>query len=298
MLNFHKKEKDFLEAIRKTSQNSGFSEILIEKDYYCSLLLKEIFRIKDYPFSWPTQVVFKGGTLLNKCYAGFYRLSEDLDFSISDKPKTSRKQRSSLAKKSKEHVIDAVKKLSLDFSKEFEGHNENRLYSAEITYHSLITGIKNTIKIEFGIHEKVWERESLMAKTLLKNPLTQKPIVPDFNVQGLSLKEAYSEKIRAALSREKPAIRDIFDIHYAIKKRLIAGDRCYIKIHDISPMLKYKLKTLNCQIDLSDERKKEFLSQMETELKPVLRQKDFEEFNFEQAWNWLKILEQKISESL
>ena len=93
MLNFHKKEKDFLEAIRKTSQNSGFSEILIEKDYYCSLLLKEIFQKKDYPFSLPTQMVFKGGTLLNKCYAGFYRLSEDLDFSILNKPKTSRKQR-------------------------------------------------------------------------------------------------------------------------------------------------------------------------------------------------------------
>lgn len=214
MLNFHKKEKDFLEAIRKTSQNSGFSEILIEKDYYCSLLLKEIFQAKDY------LLVFKGGTLLNKCYAGFYRLSEDLDFSISNKPKTSRKQRRSLAEKSKKYVIDAIKKLSLDFSKTFEGHNESRLYSAEIAYNSLITGNKNTIKIEFGIHEEIWERESLMAKTLLENPLTQKPVLPDFHVVGLSLKEAYSEKIRAALSREKPAIRDIFDIHYAIKSVL------------------------------------------------------------------------------
>ena len=289
MLNFHKKEKDFLEAVRKTSQNSGFSEILIEKDYYCSLLLKEIFQAKD------CLLVFKGGTLLNKCYAGFYRLSEDLDFSISDKPKTSRKQRSSLAEKSKKYVIDAIKKLSLDFSKTFEGHNESRLYSAEIAYNSLITGNKNTIKIEFGIHEKVWERENLIAKTLLENPLTQKPVLPDFHVVGLSFKEAYSEKIRAALSREKPAIRDIFDIHYAIKKRLIEETKGYIKVHDISPMVKYKLKVLNCQIDLSAERKKEFLSQMKTGLKPVLRQKDFEEFNFEQAWNWLKILERKIS---
>ena len=228
----------------------------------------------------------------------FYRLSEDLDFSISDKPRTSRKQRLSLAKKSKEHVINAVKKLSLDFSKTFEGHNESRLYSAEITYNSLITGNKNTIKIEFGIHEKVWERESLMAKTLLENPLTRKPVLSDFLVVGLSLKEAYSEKIRAALSRKEPAIRDIFDIHYAIKKRLIEETRGFIKIHDISPMVKYKLKVLNSQIDLSDERRKEFLSQMETGLKPVLRQKDFEEFNFKQAWDWLKVLEQKISKSL
>ena len=137
-----------------------------------------------------------------------------------------------------------------------------------------------------------------MAKTLLENPLTQQPVLSDFHVVGLSFKEAYSEKIRAALSREVPAIRDIFDIHYAIKQRLIEEPKTYIRIHEISPMVKYKLKVLNRKIDLSDERKKEFLSQMDTGLKPVLRQKDFEEFNFEQAWNWLKILEQKISESL
>ena len=297
MLSFHKEEKLFLEAIRKTSQKSGFSDVLIEKDYYCSLILKEIFHGKGY-LDWSHFLVFKGGTLLNKSYVGFYRLSEDLDFSISDRPKTSRKQRSSLADKSKKHIISAVEKLSLDFSKTFEGHNENRLYSAEITYNSLITGSKNTIKIEFSIHEKVWEKENLMAKTLLENPLTQQPVLSKFQVVGLSLKEAYSEKIRAALSRETPAIRDIFDIHYAIKQRLIEEPKAYIKIHEISPMVKYKLKVLNRKINLSDERKQEFLNQMETGLKPVLRQKDFEEFNFEQAWNWLKILEQKIFEAL
>ena len=81
------------------------------------------------------------------------------------------------------------------------------------------------------------------------------------------------------------------------KKHLIGDAKAYIKINDILSMVKHKLKVLSRRIDLSDERKKEFLSQMETGLKPVLRQKDFEEFNFEQAWKWLKILEQKISKA-
>ena len=136
------------------------------------------------------------------------------------------------------------------------------------------------------------------AKTLLMDPITHNPVFSKFRVVGLSLKETYSEKIRAALSRKNPAIRDIFDIHYAIKKRLIEETRGFIKVHEIAPMVKYKLKILNRTVDLSDKRKKEFLSQLQTELKPVLRKKDFEEFDFEQAWNWLKILEQKISESL
>ena len=291
MSNFHKKKKDFLEAIKKTSQKSGFSEILIEKDYYCSLVLKEIFQIKDCP------LVFKGGTLLNKCHVGFYRLSEDLDFSISNIANYSRKERSDSAQIAKKCISEAVQNLSLIFSKPFEGHNENRLYSAEITYDSSIDEDKKTIKIEIGIHEKVWERESLMAKTLLENPITQKPVLSDFIVTGLSLREAYSEKIRAALSREKPAIRDIFDIHYALKRRLIEKSG-FIKIHDIVPMVKHKMKVLDREVDLSDKRKEELLGQLQTDLKPVLRQKDFEEFDFEQAWKWLKILEKEISKSL
>ncbi len=289
---YHENEIQFVEAIRETAKNSGFSESLIEKDYYCSLILKEIFRSKD------CFLIFKGGTLLNKCHVGFYRLSEDLDFSVSDPAKFSRKKRSYLAQVSKKCVNETVKNLSLVFSKSFEEHNESRLYSAEIGYHSLIDEDKKTIKVEFGIHEKVWERETLKAKTLLTNPISQKPVLPDFHLVGLSLKEAYSEKIRAALSREKPAIRDIFDIHYALKRRLIEEPHGFIKIHDIAPMVKYKIKTLNLKIDLSDKRKEALLDQLQTDLKPVLRKKDFEEFDFEQAWNWLKILEKEISKSL
>ena len=289
---YHENEIQFVEAVRETAKNSGFSESLIEKDYYCSLILKEIFQSKD------CFLVFKGGTLLNKCHVGFYRLSEDLDFSISKIAKHSSKKRSDLARVSKKVISEAINNLSLVFSKPFKGHDNNRLYSAEIAYNSLVAEDRKTIKVEIGIYDKIWERESLMAKTLLVNPLTQKSILPDFLVEGLSLKEAYSEKIRAALSRRKPAIRDIFDIHYALKNRFIEEPHGFIKIHDIAPMVKYKMRDLNRRIDLSSERKEDFLSQLQTDLKPVLRQKDFEEFDFEQAWNWLKILEKEISKSL
>ena len=93
--------------------------------------------------------------------------------------------------------------------------------------------------------------------------------------------------MRAALSRKKPAIRDIFDIHHAIKNQLI-------NIKDIMSMVKYKVNILNRKINLSDDRKEEFLSQIETDLKPVLRQRDFDSFDFEEAWNYLKVFEKEI----
>ena len=47
------------------------------------------------------------------------------------------------------------------------------------------------------------------------------------------------------------------------------------------------------------KQKERFLSAVRaTALKPVLRWKDFEDFDFEQAWNWLKKLEHSISISL
>jgi len=65
----------FREAIRFTSAETAFSTRLIEKDYFCTLMLSY--------FSTSAEMVFKGGTCLAKVHAGFYRLSEDLDFAIS-----------------------------------------------------------------------------------------------------------------------------------------------------------------------------------------------------------------------
>ena len=63
-----------LEELRRLSSEVGFSSKLLEKDYHLTKILHRISEkeIKD--------LVFKGGTCLNKCYLGFYRLSEDLDF--------------------------------------------------------------------------------------------------------------------------------------------------------------------------------------------------------------------------
>ena len=293
MSNFHKHKQKFLQSIRVTSNLSGFSEILIEKDYYCSLILNKLFQ------SFSSPLIFKGGTLLNKTHVGFYRLSEDLDFSITDDQKLSnREKRHTTARIAKKYINTAVEQLSLDFSKKIKGHNENRFYSTEIEYPSVVVKDKQKIKIEFGIQEKIWEKETLMANTILMDSITHNHVFPKFRVVDLTLKEAFSEKIRAAFSRKTPAIRDVFDIHYAIKQRLIEEPKGYIKIYEIAPMVKYKLKTLNRTINLCDKRKEMFLEQLETDLKPVLRKKDFEEFDFEQAWKWLKILEKRIFESL
>jgi len=65
----------FREAVNFTAAETKFAPRLIEKDYFCTLLL-------DYLTSADGAIVFKGGTCLAKVHAGFYRLSEDVDFAI------------------------------------------------------------------------------------------------------------------------------------------------------------------------------------------------------------------------
>ena len=62
------------EEVLRLGRVTGFPIMLLEKDYH---LTKILHKISEKNIE---NLVFKGGTCLNKCYLGFYRLSEDLDF--------------------------------------------------------------------------------------------------------------------------------------------------------------------------------------------------------------------------
>lgn len=285
MSNFPHDDKDtFVESVRVTAGKSQFSEALVEKDYFCSLILREIYSVDSH------KLIFKGGTLLNKTHAGFYRLSEDLDFSIGVAAGAKRGLRRNLMNPVKGILAQVVEKLSFSFSKELDGKNESMQYQGEIEYDSLLLGTKGTIKIDIGLRENVLEEEILLAKTLLQDPFLQEPVVADFKLKGLSRNEAYAEKIRAALSREYPAIRDIFDLDYAMSKQLFDPER-------IKPLVRQKFEIQNCKADLSPARKAAFAAQIETHLKPVLRKRDFDKFNFEKAWNIVCSFERLLKKS-
>jgi predicted nucleotidyltransferase component of viral defense system len=65
----------FREAVNFTTSETGFIARLIEKDYFCTLLLGHLAAARH--------AVVKGGACLAKVHADFYRLSEDLDFAVS-----------------------------------------------------------------------------------------------------------------------------------------------------------------------------------------------------------------------
>jgi len=276
----------FREALAYSEADKGLISTLIEKDYYCSLVLQ-------YFFSNETSLVFKGGTCLSKVHVDFYRLSEDLDLIIPVTADTTRTQRSAGMEPVKsmfEKLPSAVPGVTI--SEAFKGHNASRQYISSLEYHSVIVEKKEKIKIEVGIREPLLRpSESRLASTIVMNPFSGQPLLPPFKVGAMTLQEAYAEKIRAAITRKEPAIRDFFDVFHAIRKRELNTQD-----PDFLSMVKAKIDVPgNEPIDLSEERKQELHRQLEGQLKPVLRPSDFDGFNLNEAFELVRNITEALS---
>src|SRR4030042_1049746 len=94
----------FRAAVRFTSQVTTFTPLLVEKDYFCTMLLEYLSEANG-------GLVFKGGTCLAKVHADFYRLSEDLDFIVPMPVDAPRARRSKQAIPLKEAVEKLPERL-------------------------------------------------------------------------------------------------------------------------------------------------------------------------------------------
>ena len=244
-------------------------------------------------FIGQTSLVFKGGTCLSKVHSDFYRLSEDLDLIIpvtADATRTQRRANMEPVKSIFEKLPSAVPGVTI--FEAFIGHNASRQYIASLEYDSVIVEKKEKIKIEVGIREPLLRpAESRLASTIAVNPFNGQPLLQPFKVGAMTMQEAYAEKIRAAITRKEPAIRDFFDLLHAVRKRgLNTRDT------DFLSMVKAKLDVPgNEPLDLSEERKQELIRQLEGQLKPVLRRSDFEDFNLNEAFEIVSNITKPLS---
>jgi hypothetical protein len=179
----------------------------------------------------------------------------------------------------------------MTISEAFRGHNESRQYIGCLEYPSVIVEKLEYIQVEVGLREPLLSpSESKKASTIAVNPFSGQPLLPTYTVSAMALKEAYAEKVRAALTRRGPAIRDFFDLFYVDRKKLLNFFN-----PDFLKMVKSKIDVPgNDPIDVSTERKQELNRQLAGQLKPVLRPTDFKGFNMEEAFE----LVSKIAEAL
>jgi len=262
----------FREAVNFTAAQTRFLPRLIEKDYFCTLLL-------HYLAAADPSLVFKGGTCLAKVHADFYRLSEDLDFVIPTPGDASRAQRRNLAVRLKEATNGIEADLKpFRMVEPLRGANNSTQYVAAIAYPSLLSSQKETVKIEVGLREPLLKPIcNGQARTLLLNPISNRPMVTAFSVPCLSREEAMAEKLRAALSRREVAIRDFYDIDYAVRKLDLD-----LQEPALLALTRGKLSvTGNEPADVTASRLAALRPQLASQLKPVLRPQDYETFDLE-----------------
>lgn len=274
-LMYHHDAALFRDALRFTSAATHFSERLVEKDYHCSLILVDLGALGR---SMP---VFKGGTCLSKVHADYSRLSEDLDFGISTRTSSARRDRRRRIAPIREHLHGLPSRhRHLRLVDELRGFNMSTQYSARIAYASAITGQDESIKIEVSLREPIVEPTPLLdTRTVLLDPFTGAPAVAGFPSRVLSVREAYAEKLRAALTRSEPAVRDFFDLDHAI-----ASGRVDVNDRSLIGLLRTKLSVPGTgPTDVSPDKVARLRAQIETQLKPVLREADLAAFDLDRA---------------
>jgi predicted nucleotidyltransferase component of viral defense system len=223
---------------------------LVEKDVILHQILSDLS--KDPFFS--KSFVFKGGTCLIKCYYGYLRFSEDVDFTWRNQriyknksQKVIRKYLSGIINKIGKTFEGIAKKRAFNFkidkgNKEFvELGGSNKFCTFKIWYDSEVLERRSFIKIQINFVEKMcFKIRAGRAKSLLTRRYPElKALYPeyaeyartvDFNIYDI--REILSEKVRAVLTRRGTKARDFVDA-YLIQKNYkvspVSIQKCIIK---------------------------------------------------------------------
>jgi predicted nucleotidyltransferase component of viral defense system len=239
---------------------------LIEKDIIISKIL--FYLMQDKVFS--QNYAFKGGTCLIKCYFGYYRFSEDMDFTYLNQKdfagKSKNKLRETMSDKINKlgELIEVIaKKLDLDFKMEkenkryFQFGGSNAFVTFKIWYNSKELEKETFVKIQVNHIEKI----IYLIRELNIGFIVPKNLEKDFSfiaaedaeillkpikIKVYDLKEILIEKVRAILTRRGIKARDFVDVFLIVKKdKLYLNDFKKEIIEKISDMLKFEKYTLN-----------------------------------------------------
>lgn len=250
-------EKEKFLAILDRSNTQDFDPFKFEKDFLLTLILIKFWeKYKD--------LVFKGWTCLNKVYFPYFRLSEDLDFVLDIE--IGRNARKTILKEYEENFIKDLSILGITLREERTKFDEYRLAMFTFEYRSIINQSLQTIKIDISLKGRLslWVKPGKIQSIFIDSVYEEPLFSQDHTISCIDLTESVAEKMRAALTRREPAIRDFFDIWYV--RSFSDFD---FESDEFRSLLRQKLAEVQYEYTL--ENNKSLLErQIVTDLKPVL----------------------------
>lgn len=290
----HKNKDDFIKTINQVAMQTGFLLPLVEKDYYLTLLLSRVQELSPH-------LVFKGGTCLNKIYFSYYRLSEDLDFSMRLPEYTVTRN---TRRKHIQHIKDNIESFASEFDMRIEniesaGRNESKQYVYYFVYSSSVLPVEAKIKFEIGLRfNPICNPQENVVRHKFLHPFTGQPLFDGGKVNCLALKEVVAEKLRAGATRVTIAPRDFYDIDFVLRNRFHLSDP------EVLTLFKKKLEEDNADVELAryrinlgrkDNEIKDMRSRIQEELFEVLTPDERGKFNLDIALTRINKAMQEIT---
>ena len=244
----HENRERFLNVLEAVSKVSGIQADLVEKDYYVSLILKEIADSSD-------KAVFKGGTSLSKALKVINRFSEDIDISFSEHIGASRR------KKLKYNIIAPIAdKLGFVITNFDKTQSDRDINNYIFEYKPLCKSnahIVPAVKVETSLVTAVFPFEVMPIGNYIAD------YAKDISLCDYGL-EPFTMNVQ---SLERTLIDKIFAIcDYYLTQKSRRLSRHIYDIHKILPLVKFdehfkelleKVREIRCSLDFCPSAKPE-----------------------------------------
>ena len=228
-MNLHNNKELLQDAILATAEYLDMRDIYIEKDYWVTIALYEIFHsdIAD-------QTVFKGGTALSKCHKLIERFSEDIDLVVL----RNEGENDSQVKKKIRTISKVVEKIIPEIEVEGLTNKMGNIRKTVHQYDKIFDGdfgqVRDQVVVEatwLGNFEPSSEMQVssyiyAMMKAKGQDKLIKQYKMVPFTIQVLSKLRTICEKIMSLVrfSRSEDPIADlrnkirhVYDIHHLLK---------------------------------------------------------------------------------
>jgi len=214
----HEDRERFKSVIEQTADDCGRTLIVVEKDYYVTLILKQLTEQLD-------NCVFKGGTSLSKGFHVIDRFSEDIDITFSEHIGENRR------KKLKNVTLRGIsEKLGLSISNWFETQSDRDYNAYKFAYESVF-GLEDDrlpqyVKLETALGSYSFPTEKVEIRNYIGDYLEsrgRKEIAEQFGLEPFimnvqSLERTFVDKVFALCDyylqgKSKRYSRHLYDVY-------------------------------------------------------------------------------------
>jgi predicted nucleotidyltransferase component of viral defense system len=218
-----------------TADFLSLNEIYVEKDYWVTLALYEIFHS-----TMAGEVVFKGGTALSKCFKLIERFSEDIDLVVLRHKGETENQLKKKIRAISKVVQNVIPEIKVDGLTNKKGNIRKTVHQHHQVFEGDFGQVRENVVVEatwLGNFEPYSEMpigtyiyEMMLSRR--QTGLIEKYDMDLFNIQVLSKFRTFCEKILSLVRFSKTEtpiadlrnkIRHIYDIHQMLKDNDVSG---------------------------------------------------------------------------